>query len=386
MATRRVEAGSAGTQVRIGMLGTGFMGRCHSHAFRTIPLMYDRAGIVPRLLILCGRDERKLARSAARFGFEEYTTDWQDIVNDPRVEVFDNCGPDPVHVEPSIAALAAGKHVICEKPMALSLADAARMRDAARSARGKAFCVFNYRFFPAVRFARDLIEEGRLGRIHQVRVRYLQMAGHDPSLRPDEVWCSAWPHSGALQGIGSHAIDQCRFLVGEIRAVSAVVKVFNPDRAVPTDGGDGALSDECTAATIEFTGGAVGVLESSTVCTGRKNGLAWEINGSAGSLAWDLERPNTLRAAFAGGDRKMLGFTEISVTDPDHPHMAEWWPPGHTLGWEHAHTIEKFHFLRAMLEEGPPGPGLPTFEDGYRVMQIVGAMRESVRSGRRVEV
>ena len=144
--------------------------------------------------------------------------------------------PDPVHPEPCIAALQHGKNVICEKPMAIRVEDARRMRDAAAAATGKAMCTFNYRFMPAVRFAKDLIAEGRLGTLYHIRVHYLQMAGHDPSLPPDKVWCSAWPHSGSLQGIGSHAIDQCRFLIGEIATVSASVRTFNKDRAIPSDG------------------------------------------------------------------------------------------------------------------------------------------------------
>jgi len=393
------------------MLGTGFMGKCHSNAFSRIPLMYPVAAFEPRLLVLCGRDAAKLARAAASFGFEETTTDWHDLVNDDRIDVFANCGPDPMHVEPSIAALQAGRHVICEKPLALSIEDAARMRDAARRARGQAFCVFNYRFFPAVRLARDWIEQGRLGTIYHIRIHYLQMAGHDPSLRPDQVWYSSGSSSGTLQGIGSHAIDQCRFLVGEIKSVSALVKAFNPDRAVPTEGGRGAVSDEGTAAALEFANGAIGVLECSTVATGRNNYLAWEINGSAGSVRWDLSHPNSLFACLDRDDDAALGFTEISVTQDAHPYVENWWPPGHNLGWEHGHVIQHFEFLKAMVESdseekgsgsfsrnGPEGasqkmnltpflrPYLPTFEDGYQVMRIVHAIRESSRSGNRVEI
>ena len=214
-------------------------------------------------------------------GFEEYCTDWTELVADARIDVFDNCGPDPVHPEPCIAALNSGKHVICEKPLAIRLEDARRMRDTAATATGKAMCTFNYRFMPAIRFAKDLIADGRIGTIHHIRVHYLQMAGHDPSLPPEKVWYSSWPYSGGLQGIGSHAIDQCRFLVGEIKSVSALVRTFNKDRGdsqrrsarqilSPTRG---------TAAILDFENGAIGVLESSVVATGRKNFLGWEING-----------------------------------------------------------------------------------------------------------
>ena len=189
-----------------------------------------------RLAVLCDQKAEIVEREAARYGYEAYCTDWKELVADARIDVFDNCGPDPVHPEPCIAALKAGKHVICEKPMAIRVEDARRMRDAAAAAAGKSMCTFNYRFMPAVRFAKDLIAAGRIGTIYHIRIHYLQMAGHDPTLPPEKVWYSSWPYSGALQGIGSHAIDQCRFLVGEIKSVSALVRTFNKDRAIPSAG------------------------------------------------------------------------------------------------------------------------------------------------------
>ena len=374
-------------EVRIGVLGYNFMGKCHSNAFKKIPYIYPDAKILPRLTMMCGRNEENVRREAARFGYEEYCTDWQELVSDERIDVFDNCGPDPAHVEPCIAALNNGKHVICEKPLAVSVADAARMRDAAASAPGKAVCNFNYRFVPAVRFAKDLIASGKLGTVYQSRVSYLQMAGHDPSLSADEAWYSAWPHSGGLQGLGSHAIDLCRFLVGEIESVSALVRTFNADRAVPSATDPEALADETTVSLLEFDNGAVGVMESSVVATGRKNFLSLEINGSQGSLAWNLEHPNSLLACIEGtGDRTLSGFTEISVTDGEHPYVAPWWPPGHNLGWEHCHIIDKFHFLDAVAGDKPMSPDLATFEDGYRVAVIINAMRKSSKSGQRIEM
>ncbi len=384
MTTRKVEV-SDRKQIRMGVLGYGFMGKCHSHAFKVIPYIYPEANILPRLLLLCGRNEEKAQRAAGHYGFEEYCTDWRDVVRDVRVDVFDNCGPDPVHPEPCIAALENGKHVICEKPLAVSVDDARKMRDAAKKAAGKAMCVFNYRFFPAVRLARDLIAAGRLGKVYHMRVNYMQMAGHDPSVPPDQVWYSSWPHSGVLQGIGSHAIDQCRFLVGEVKSVMARAGTFNPVRAVPGTGSKNGLIDEATGAILEFENGAMGVMVATALATGRKNTLAWEISGSEGSLQWNLEHPNSLLACLEGvGDRSLSGFTEISVTDPDHPYTTAWWPSGHTLGWEHAHIIEKVHFLGAIASGADLSPCLATFEDGYRVSVIIAAMKESSRSGKQV--
>ena len=374
-------------EIRMGVLGCGFMGKCHTNAYKKIPYIYSAANVFPRLAVLCDKDEAKVRCEAARYGYERYCTDWNELVRDEQVDVVDNCGPDPVHVEPCIAALKHGKHVICEKPMAVSLADARRMRDAAAAAAGKAMCTFNYRFMPAVRFAKDLIAEGKLGTIYHLRIQYLQMPGHDPSLRPDQTWYAGWPHSGGLQGIGSHAIDQCRFLVGEIKAVAALVRTFNKDRAIPSAGDPAALSDEGTAAVLDFQNGALGVLESSVVATGRKNYLAWEINGSKGSLRWDLEHPNSLWVCQAGpGDGTLMGFTEVSVTESGHPYVGPWWPSGHNIGWEHAQIIEKFHFLDAVASNKPLSPFNATFEDGYRVATIIDAMRRSSATGQRVAI
>lgn len=384
MATTKVTADRR-KEVRIGLLGCGFMGKCHSNAYKKIPYIYANAKVLPRLLVLCDKNEKIGPREAARYGYEEYCNDWNEMAADERINVFDNCGPDPVHPDPCIAALKHGKHVICEKPMAVSVADARRMRDAAAAAPGMAMCTFNYRFMPAVRLAKDLIDSGRLGRVYQMRVNYLQMAGHDPALKPEQAWYAAWPHSGGLQGIGSHAIDQCRFLLGEIKSVSALVRTFNEGRAIQSAGDPSATSDEGTAAVLDFDSGAIGVLESSVVATGRKNFLSWEINASAGSLRWDLEHPNSLFACFAG-DPAVMGFSEISVTEANHPYVGPWWPHGHNIGWEHCQIIEKFHFLDAVANGKPMSPYNATFEDGYRVAAIIDAMRRSNRSGQRVEL
>lgn len=383
MATCKVDAIDR-KELQIGLLGYGFMGKCHSHAFKVIPYIYPEAKMLPHLLILCGRNKEKVRREAARYGFAEYSTDWQDLVLDKRIDVFDNCGPDPAHPEPCIAALENGKNVICEKPLAVSVEDARKMRDAAKNSAGKAMCVFNYRFFPAVRLAKDLISAGRLGRVYHMQVSYAQMAGHDPSVPSDEVWYSAWPYSGVLQGIGSHAIDQCRFLLGEIKSVAAQVGAFNQARKCPIPGVD---VDEATGALMEFECGAMGVVVATALATGRKNVLSWEITGSNGALRWSLEHPNTLHACLEDkGTRSLSGFTEVSVTDGDHPYASAWWPTGHTLGWEHAHIIEKAHFLSAVASGTEMSRCLATFDDGYRVAVIIAAIKESSLCGRRIAV
>ncbi len=386
MAMQKVTANGR-KELRMGVLGCGFMGKCHANAYKTIPYIYPDAGVMPRLLVLCDQNEQIVEREAIRYGYEEFCTDWNEMVVDERIDVVDNCGPDPVHPDPCIAALENGKHVISEKPLAVAVDDARRMRDAAAASSGMAMCTFNYRFMPAVQMAKELIDAGKIGTIYQIRVNYLQMAGHDPSLGPDEVWYAAWPHSGGLQGIGSHAIDQCRFLVGEIKSVSALVRTFNEDRARPSAGCPDVTSDEGTAAVLEFDSGAIGVMESSVVATGRKNFLSWEINASKGSLRWDLEHPNSLFACLESPDGpKVEGFAEISVTEAEHTYVGPWWPHGHNIGWEHCHIIEKFHFLDAVANGKPMNPCNATFEDGYRVAAIIDAMRKSSDSGNRIEL
>jgi len=369
--------------VRIGMLGYGFMGRCHTHALRSIQYMYPSLGVRIELAAICGRNSSAVRKRGEELGFARTCSDWQEVVSDPSIDLVHNCGPDPVHVEPSVAALQAGKHVICEKPLAVSLADARRMRDAAEVSGRLAMCMFNYRFFPAVCLARQMVRDGRFGEIRQMRISYLQMAGHDPALRPDQVWYSAWPHSGVLQGIGSHAIDQCRFLLGEIASVSAVVRTFHQDRALPTVGGEGAVADECTNAVLEFECGAVGVLEASALAYGHQNQLAWEINGSHGSVRWNLQQPNSLALCLQG--QKDAGFTDVSVTGQDYPLAGDWWPPGHNLGWEHGHTIGIAQFLRALIDQQPLPSQAASFDDGYRVAAIIDALRQSSRTGQRVQ-
>ena len=374
-------------ELGVGLLGHGFMGKCHAHAFKVIPYIYPEANLQPRLLVLYGRNEEKTRQEAARYGFEGYSTDWRDMVEDERIDIFDNCGPDPLHAEPCIAALESGKHVICEKPLTVSVVDARRMRDAANRGPGKAMCVFNYRFFPAVRLAKDFIAEGRLGTLYHIQVNYAQMAGHDPLLPADQVWYSTWPFSGVLQGIGSHAIDQCRFLIGEVRSVTSTTNTFNLGRVRREIRGESVIVDEAAAAILAFENGATGIIMTTALATGRKNMLSWEVNGSAGSLRWNLETPNNLFACFQNNrDYSLSGFTDISVTEGEHPYMRAWWPPGHTLGWEHSHIIEKSHFLSAIANSSEMSPFLATFDDGFRVEVIIAAMRESSRTGRRVEI
>ncbi len=365
--------------VGVGMLGYGFMGKAHSNALRTLPYV-DWPGVVrPELVAIAGRTEERVREAATRYGFAGYYTDWCGLVEDERVAVFDNVADDPAHVEPTLAAIAAGKHVVCEKPLAIASADARRMWEAAEGAGVKHLCCFNYRFVPAVRLARDMLRRGELGEVYQARFRYSQQWRRDPE--------AALPSpAGALRIVGCHAIDQARFLVGEIANVSALFTspVTTPDRRYR----DAPIEpDDTVAALVGFANGVAATIDASLVSRGRRNMLTWELNCARGTLVWDLERLNELRVyAARDGENTVDGLLDVIVCEPDHPFMDLWWPTGHIVGWEHAHINMFQHFLRCVADDRSVGPDGATFEDGYRTALISEAMRASAETGRRVEV
>ncbi|MGO9657526.1 MAG: Gfo/Idh/MocA family protein [Acidimicrobiales bacterium] len=356
-----------------GMLGYGFMGKAHSNALRTLSYIDWPGAVRPELVAIAGRNEERVADAAARFGFGGYYTDWRGLVEDERVTVFDNAAADDAHVEPTLAAIAAGKHVVCGKPLARHAADALHLWEAAERAGVKHLCCYNYRFVPAVQLARDVLRDGALGEIYQARFRYAQR------------WASVSP-DGSLVTIGCHAIDQARFLVGEVTSVSAL---FSDPLSRPGDGAkaEAAAPGDIVTALVRFAGGASGTIDASGYAASRRNMLAWEINCEQGTLAWDLERLNELRVSATGAARRPLtGMADVIVCEPGHPFVDLWWPPGHLLGWEHAHTNMFVHFFRCLGEGRPLGPDAATFEDGYRVALISEAMLVSATTGRRVEI
>jgi predicted dehydrogenase len=359
----------------VGLLGYGFMGRAHSNAWRTIPFMFWPSTGRPELVAIAGRTEAAVQTAATRFGFEDYTTDWHDIVADERIDVFDNVGPDAAHVEPTLGAIEAGKHVICEKPLASTAAGARLLYDAATAAGVKHLTCFNYRFFPAVRLAWELVHEGDLGDVYQARFRYSQEWRTDPAGELPSP-------TGALDIIGSHAIDQARFLIGEVVAVSAGIGSITRERTF-RDGP--AELDDTVAILAHLDNGTVATIDASLVSPGRRNHLAWELNGSRGSVAWNLEEPNVLRVHWRGTGR-LGGFTDVIVCEPDHPLTAPWWPTGHVLGWEHGHINMLAHFADAVANDTDVAPYGATFYDGLRAAQVAEAVEEAAATGDRVDV
>jgi len=248
-------------------------------------------------------------------------------------------------------------------------------------------CCFNYRFIPAVRLAKELIEDGVIGDIYHFRGRYLQEPGHDPAASLEDAWYASGTKSGILLGIGSHIIDMARFLLGEITALSGLVRTWNKSRVSQAGVVETVTADEGNLALVEFASGATGTLESSGVATGHKNQHTWEINGSRGSISWDLEDPNHLQVyADDASSPRVRGFASVSVTTGDHPLQTIYLPPGHNAGWEYGHVHALHHFVHCVVNDEPVAPYGATFEDGYRAQVIMDAMMRSSHTGQRISL
>jgi predicted dehydrogenase len=358
-------------RIRVGMLGYAFMGKAHSNAYRTLAYMTWPPPLLPELVTIAGRTEDAVAEAATRYGFAGHVTDWHEIIADDRIGLFDNVGPNDFHAAPTIAAAEAGKHVICEKPLGRDADESYETWQRVQAAGVKHMCAFNYRFVPAVRLAREMIEAGELGDIHHFRGAYLQDWGATDAA----VWRfdRAVAGSGALGDLGAHVIDLARYLVGEISSVGARTHTFQPGREV----------DDAVEAVVSFEGGAIGTIEASRFATGRKNAFTWEINGSKGSLRFDLERLNELQVHLSGSEpgSRAQGFRTVLVSEPDHPFWEHWWPQGHIIGWEHTFVHELHHLLAAIRDDAPVGPHGATLEDGYRAAEVCDAMLRSSQTG-----
>lgn len=363
--------------IRIAMIGYQFMGRAHSNAWRQLRHFFEPPR-EPVLQLVCGRDADAVAEAARRLGFAEHTNDWRSAVSRPDVDVVDICTPGDSHHPIALAALAAGKAVLCEKPLANTLAEAREMRDAALRAGVVHMVCHNYRRVPAVALAQRLIAEGRLGRLHHFRGRYLQDWIVDPAY--PRVWRleKARAGSGALGDLGSHVVDLARMLVGEIAEVSGLLETFVRER--PREDGLGPAPvdvDDAALALVRFANGALGSIEATRFAPGRKNHNRFEINGSRGSLAFDLERLNELELYLEEGPES--GFRRILATDPRHPYASAWWPAGHALGYEHSFVHTALDFLRGIESGSSPAP---SFEDGFRNQQVLDAILRAAASRR----
>ena len=354
-------------EIGVGMMGYAFMGKAHTNAYKKIPYMIYPPPAVPKLIAIAGRNEDSVKEAAKRYGYEGYYTDWKQMLKDDRIQLFDNGGPNDAHAEPCIAAAQAGKHILCEKPLARSAAEAASMQEAVVKAGVVGMVAHNYRFVPAIRLAHDLIHSGQLGEIYHFRAVYLQEWIMDPNF--PFVWRldKNIAGSGTLGDLGSHVIDLARFLVGEPRKVSAMTKTFIKKRPDPSGGSGDVTVDDAFTSLLEFESGAMGTIEASRFCTGRKNHQVLEINGSKGSLVYNLEKFNELEVFWKDEKpRETQGFHNVLVSESYHPYWKNWWPQGHMIGWEHTFVHEITHLLDAIVNKNPIAPYGATFEDGYK--------------------
>lgn len=375
----------------VGMVGYAFMGAAHSQGWRTVGRVFDLP-LRPVLAAVCGRDGGAVRAMADRHGWGAAETDWRALIARDDVDLVDICTPGDSHAEIAVAALAAGKHVLCEKPLANTVAEAEAMTAAAAEAAGRgrmSMVGFNYRRLPATALARSLVAEGRLGRLRHVRVTYLQDWLTDPGFPLTWRLRKERAGSGALGDLGAHIVDLAQYLAGEpLDGVSALTETFVRRRPLPgresgglsatgpaADSRSGAVTvDDAALFTARFASGALASFEASRFAAGRKNSLRIELNGERGSLAFDLERLNELAFHDHTEPAAHAGFRRIQVTEPDHPYLDAWWPPGHGLGYEHTFVHQARDLVLAVAGGRPPEP---SFADGLQVQRVLAAVEES---------
>lgn len=377
--------------MRVAMIGHGFMGAAHSQGWRTAPRFFDLP-IRPEMHLLVGRDAAKTAAAAEQWGWTETSTDWRAAVERDDVDVVDIVTPGDTHGEIALAALRAGKHVICEKPLANSVAEAEEMTRAAEeaAARGiRSMVGFTYRRVPAAVFARQLVADGRLGEIRQIRAEYLQDWLTDAEapltwrLQKDRAG------SGSLGDIGAHAIDMVEYVSGiPLSSVSGILETIVDERPLLGEGVglSGTASSERGPVTVDdvalfhgrFANGALGSFEATRFRTGRKNAFRFEISGSLGALSFDMERMNELEFYDATNPDLEQGFRRILVTEAGHPYTGSWWPTGHMLGYEHGFSHQVVDFVQAVADGAQPRP---SFADALHVQRVLDAVERSSAAG-----
>jgi predicted dehydrogenase len=375
----------------VGMIGYAFMGAAHSQAWRTAGRVYDLP-LRPAMVTVCGRNRAAVEAAADRQGWSSFETDWKRVVGRDDVDLVDVCAPGDLHAEIAIAALEAGKHVLCEKPLGNTVAEAEAMVAAATAAARhgvRSMVGFNYRRVPALALARSIVSSGKLGVIRHVRAVYLQDWIVDPAF--PLVWRLQRDRagSGALGDIGAHIIDLAQFIVGDLLVgVSALSETFVKERPLPEESSGLSATGGSTRGEVtvddavlfigRFANGALGSFEATRFASGRKNAMRIEINGSQGSLAFDFESMNELSFYDHTENPELGGFRRILVTEPGHPYLSAWWPPGHLLGYEHSFT----HEIRDLVEAiGLGQDPIPSFADGLQVQHVLAAVEKSAGAG-----
>ncbi|MBO0994817.1 Gfo/Idh/MocA family protein [Bacillus sp. SD088] len=371
-------------QVRIGMVGYKFMGKAHSHAYRDAAFYFDPS-VEPVLQAICGRNEEKVKEAADQFGWNSYETDWRELIKREDIDLIDIVTPNHNHAEIAIAAAEAGKHVFCEKPLALNLEQSQRMLEAVEKNKVLHMINHNYRFAPAIQFAKKLIEEGRLGRIYHIRATYLQDWIMDPQF--PLVWRlnKDVSGSGSHGDLAAHSIDLARFLVGEFKEVSGILETFIKQRPLveDSDGLSGTASsekvgdvnvDDASVFIARFVNGAIGTFEATRFAGGNRNRNRFEINGEKGSIRWDVEHMNNLEVYFHDDEPGLQGFRTITCTEETHPFAGAYWPAGHIIGYEHTFINLVVELLNGIDRGCSPSPN---FFDGVKNQAVLEAVEQS---------
>lgn len=364
------------SELRIGLIGYGKMGRAHSQAYATTARFFDH-DVVPTFTAVCGRSRSKAEEMASKFGWQDVETDWRALLKRDDVDLVDICAPSREHEEIAVEAARSGKHVFCEKPLALTADGARKILEEVERHGVQHMVTFNYRFVPAVRLAQSLIEEGRLGKIYHFRASFYQDWLADPEspmtwrLRKDEAG------SGALGDLGAHVVDLARSLLGEIDEVSATLHTFVDRRRNEAGELEDVTVDDAFESLVRFDSGASGVIEASRFATGHKCTNRFEINGSKGSLQFDFQQMNELRFYSADDDPAVRGFRTITTTVPKvHPYAAHWWGPGHVIGFEETFVHQVAELFSAFDEDRCPNP---SFHDGLRCQEVLEAIERSAQ-------
>ncbi|MCU0785927.1 MAG: Gfo/Idh/MocA family oxidoreductase [Verrucomicrobia bacterium] len=383
--------------LRVGMVGYRFMGKAHSNAWRQAPHFFPLKAHI-ELHTICGREAAGVQAARAQLGWPTASTDWREVVESPLVDIVDICTPNDSHANIAIAAAKAGKHVLCEKPLALNVKQAEAMLAAVQKAKVVHMVCHNYRRVPAIALARKMIGEGAIGEIYHFRARYAQDRLVDPESPLTWKLQSGISGSGAHGDINVHIIDLARYLVGEFKEVSGLMTTFIKERPLTSAGGKrqsqaaksfekkGKVTVDDAALFIgRFANGALANLEATRFALGRRNHLELEINGSKGSLCFDLEDMNRLKFFDNASPPDRQGFRDILVTQPNgtHPYVGQWWRAGHLLGYEHTFVHTVADFVNACVEGKPVHP---TFEDGLKNQQVLEAVELSVKKGQWVTI
>lgn len=370
--------------LNIALIGCSFMGKAHSNAYRQVDKFFNMS-VEPVMKVICGISDQEAQGAAAKYGWQEASSNWQEVINRPDIDIVDITTPNNVHAEMAIAAAKAGKHVFCEKPLASTLPDARAMYAAAVEAGIIHGVSYSYRRCPAVAFAKQLISEGRIGKIYHFRGTYLQDWIVDPKF--PLVWRlqKEVAGSGAHGDLAAHTIDAARYLVGEFTEVSGHLETFikqRPKLAAIDDRLGGTASEEMGDVTVDdasislvrFDNGAIGTIEASRFCLGRKNYNRWEINGSKGSIAFNVERMNELEVYFEDDDKDVKGFRTVQVTDSVHPYTDNYWPVGHIIGYEHSFINQAYDFIECVAAGKQMDPN---WLDGVKNQAILDAIERS---------